>query len=99
MSIDIAATRARVIALPGSTGVDIALGLLAEVERLRAVLARRDDLDDSGAYAAAEDAERQERAAVVAWLREHWSEVLEQTPQQTARLIERGDHRRKEQKA
>lgn len=37
-----------------------------------------------------------ERAAVVAWLREHWSEVLEQTPQQTARLIERGEHRREE---
>lgn len=40
------------------------------------------------------DEKAKERAAVVAWLREHWSEVLEQTPQQTARLIERGDHRR-----
>lgn len=38
-----------------------------------------------------------ERAAVVAWLREHWSEVLEQTPQQTAKLIERGEHRREEE--
>lgn len=37
---------------------------------------------------------RGERAAVVAWLRKHWSEVLEQTPQQTAKLIERGEHRR-----
>ena len=37
-----------------------------------------------------------ERAAVVAWLRKHWSEVLEQTPQQTAKLIERGEHRREE---
>lgn len=40
------------------------------------------------------DGQDDERAAVVAWLREHWSEVLEQTPQQTARLIERGEHRR-----
>ena len=39
-----------------------------------------------------------ERAAVVAWLRKHWSEVLEQTPQQTAKLIERGEHRREEEK-
>lgn len=40
---------------------------------------------------------RAERAAVVAWLRKHWSEVLEQTPQQTAKLIERGEHRREEE--
>lgn len=40
------------------------------------------------------EGERRATAAVVAWLREHWSEVLEQTPQQTARLIERGEHRR-----
>lgn len=38
-----------------------------------------------------------ERAAVVAWLRKHWHEVLEQTPQQTAKLIERGEHRREEE--
>lgn len=41
------------------------------------------------------DGQDDERAAVVAWLREHWSEVLEQTPQQTAKLIERGEHRPK----
>lgn len=40
------------------------------------------------------DGQDDERAAVVAWLRAHWSDVLEQTPQQTAKLIERGEHRR-----
>lgn len=39
-----------------------------------------------------------EREAVVAYLREHWSEVLEQTPQQTARIIEHGEHRKEEEK-
>lgn len=41
------------------------------------------------------DGQADERAAVVAWLRAHWSDVLEQTPQQTAKLIERGEHCRK----
>lgn len=43
------------------------------------------------------DGQDDERAAVVAWLRAHWSDVLEQTPQQTAKLIERGEHCRKVQ--
>lgn len=70
--------------------------IVSTVTRLRAeALGQRADNTEIGALAYADGAEA-ERAAVVAWLREHWSEVLEQTPQQTAKLIERGEHRREE---
>lgn len=76
--------------------------IVAEVERLRA---ERDHFRKAWSAAQvrldcgtdATEAVREERAAVVAWLRKHWSEVLEQTPQQTAKLIERGEHRREEE--
>lgn len=95
MSIDIAATRARVIALPGSTGVDIALGLLAEVERLREQR-RIDNEEAARLYDFARDKGKAlERAAVVAWLRAPGTscdtDVL-------ADAIERGDHRREEER-
>jgi hypothetical protein len=67
--------------------------LLAEIHELREWLELA--LDDRDRYRKEVE---QERAAVVAYLREHWSEVLEQTPQQTARIIERGEHRREEEK-
>lgn len=77
--------------------------LVAEVERLRA---ERDHFRKAWSAAQvrldcgtdATEAVREERAAVVAWLRKHWSEVLEQTPQQTAKLIERGEHRKEEER-
>lgn len=78
-------------------------GLWPLCETCGAVPTRHNDYKDrekhmqvvARAYEAGRDnGIKQERAAVVAWLREHWSEVLEQTPQQTARLIERGEHRR-----
>ena len=66
--------------------------LVAEVERLR----DHRELCTDNLRKGYETGKSEERAAVVAWLREHWSAVLEQTPQQTAKLIERGEHRRKE---
>lgn len=73
----------------GHIELDLAV-LVAEVERLQSYAS---DCEQHAKFAT-EKATALERAAVVAWMREHWSEVLEQTPQQTARLIERGEHRR-----
>lgn len=93
MSIDIAATRARVIALPGSTGVDIALGLLAEIERLREEAHELRLMVEEAARAEnanAEDAKR-ERAAVVVYLLTRGGIAAD-----LADDIERGEHRREE---
>lgn len=78
MSIDTDATRTRVIALPGSTGVDIALGLLAEIERLRKELDYLNNqrrLDNGDLARAYDEGRDNERAATVAWLREQVSSV------------------------
>ena len=75
-----------------------ALGQRAEASFLRACVppVHPTDYGHEAWAKAVRAAVAEERAAVVAWLREHWSEVLEQTPQQTAKLIERGEHRREE---
>lgn len=99
MSINIAATRARVIALPGSTGVDIALGLLDEIERLRGEVHELRLMAEEAARAEnanAEDAKR-ERAAVVAWLRDETlclDTCCKRVVLDLASDIERGEHRK-----
>lgn len=67
----------------------------ATVDAARLIAHARQDIE---ALLAEVEYLRAERAAVVAWLRKHWFEVLEQTPQQTAKLIERGEHRREEER-
>ena len=92
-------SRAAEEGFPWSVSPAEAAALVAEVERLRAEAHELRLMAEEAARAEnanAEDAKK-ERAAVVAWLRKHWSEVLEQTPQQTAKLIERGDHHREEE--
>lgn len=81
-------------------GAELVYALGIEEGERRAQEAFRADIERYGSQleAAHDRGVAAERAAVVAWLREHWSEVLEQTPQQTARLIERGEHRREEQR-
>lgn len=94
MSIDINATRARVVALPGSTGVDIALGLLAEIERLRAEIARTEQIvaDNAHWFRA------QERERIVAWLRDEDYPCCRTCNAQIADAIDRGEHRREEER-
>jgi hypothetical protein len=105
MSIDLDAIKGRVrnaylLDRDDGDALESAMGdvqtLVAEVERLREQR-RIDNAEAARIYDFARDKGKAlERAAVVAWLRKHWSDVLEQTPQQTAKLIERGDHRREE---
>jgi hypothetical protein len=77
-----------------------ALALVAEVERLRAVVADQQMLldehrmDNQHAY---EEGGHAERAAVVAWMRDLGDQVPVARDQWIADCIERGEHRRKEE--
>jgi len=91
MSIDLDAIRAHI---PKWGGGDL-IALVAEVERLRAIVADQQmmldehQMDSQHAY---EEGGHAERAAVVAWLRRGADEMA-----CYAGCIERGEHRREEE--
>ena len=91
MTIDIDATRARVLAVPGCSVVDIACVLLDEIERLRAEIARTEQIvaDNAHWFRA------QERERIVAWLRERQPGWPAGSGGH-ADAIERGEHNREE---
>jgi hypothetical protein len=84
----------------GVLTVEQAFALVAEVERLRAVVADQQMLldehrmDNQHAY---EEGGHAERAAVVAWLRDLGDQVPVARDQWIADCIERGEHRREEE--